>query len=67
MLQTDRAYEKTINSLIESAEKKANSEVLKKNYRHTEDYAAMWNAVYHAEMDRLASEAGLRNAKVKCD
>ena len=53
-------YEKEINKLIPQAAATADKEAPNWRYKKPVSWCAAWNAIYHREMNRLASEAGLR-------
>ena len=61
----DAEYEKARDKLIPKAEAKANRNFgktckIKGNVKESLKWAAQWSKSYHAEMNRLVDEAGLR-------
>ena len=61
----DADYEKARDKLIPKAEAKANRNFgktckIKGNIKESLKWAAQWSKSYHAEMNRLVDEAGLR-------
>ena len=61
----DADYEAARNKLIPKAEAKANRDFgtackIKGNVKKSLKWAAQWSKSYHAEMNRLVDEAGLR-------
>ena len=62
----DADYERARDALISKAVVKANRNFgaackEKANRKALERYAAGWNKAYHGEMERLVTEAGIKN------
>lgn len=60
----NKEYCREIAKFFLPAETLANNTVHRGAYRTHEEWCDAWNRVFHAEMNRLTSEAGIRNALV---
>ena len=56
----DCRYVRAVDDLIPLAEAEAGDATAGQTFSEYEQYAAAWNAVFHAVMGRLTREAGLR-------